>query len=75
MILKAAVEHEKAVQAIDGHRECKNCVVTFLVMSQLFTFTRSCADFRDPTAVCRMIGSNPYRLGSPPTQTKVSHNL
>jgi hypothetical protein len=32
--LKAAVEREKAVQAIDGHRKCKNGVVTFLVMSQ-----------------------------------------
>jgi len=31
--LKAAVE--KAVQAIDVHREWKNCVVTFWVMSQL----------------------------------------
>jgi hypothetical protein len=35
MILKAAVEREKAVQAIDGRRECKkNGEVTFLVMSQ-----------------------------------------
>jgi hypothetical protein len=34
LILKAAVKREKAVQAIDGHRECKNCVVTFWVMSQ-----------------------------------------
>ena len=32
--LKAAVEREKAVQAIDVHRECNNCVVTFWVMSQ-----------------------------------------
>jgi hypothetical protein len=32
--LKAAVAREKAVQAIDGHRECKNCMVTFWVMSQ-----------------------------------------
>jgi hypothetical protein len=32
--LKAAVEREKAVQAIDGHREWKNGVVTFCVMSQ-----------------------------------------
>jgi hypothetical protein len=54
--LKAAVEREKAVQAIDVHRECKNCVVTFWVMSQLFHFlgaSRGCADFRDPTAVFR----------------------
>jgi len=28
-ILKAAVEREKAVQAVDAHREFKNCVVTF----------------------------------------------
>jgi hypothetical protein len=56
--LKAAVEREKAVQAIDVHRECKNCVVTFWVMSQLFHFlgaSRGCADFRDPTAVFRLI--------------------
>ena len=32
--LKAAVEREKAVQAIDVHRECTNCVVTFWVMNQ-----------------------------------------
>jgi hypothetical protein len=54
--LKAAVEREKAVQAIDGHRECKNCVVTFWVMSQLLHFlgaSRGCTDFRDPTAVFR----------------------
>ncbi len=30
--LKAAVEREKAVQAIDVHRECKNGVVTFWVV-------------------------------------------
>jgi len=29
IILKAAVEREKAVQAIDVRRECTNCVVTF----------------------------------------------
>ncbi len=55
--LKAAVEREKAVQAIDVHRECKNCVVTFWVMSQLLHFlgaSRGCADFRDPTAVFRL---------------------
>jgi len=33
--LKAAVAREKAMQAIDVHREWKNCVVTFWVMSQL----------------------------------------
>jgi hypothetical protein len=32
--LKTAVEQEKAVQAIDVHREFNNCVVTFGVMSQ-----------------------------------------
>jgi hypothetical protein len=34
LILKAAVEREKAVQAIEVHREWKICVVTFWVMSQ-----------------------------------------
>jgi hypothetical protein len=54
--LKAAVEREKAVQAIDVHREWKNCVVTFWVMSQFSHFlgaSKGCADFRDPTAVFR----------------------
>ena len=57
-ILKAAVEREKAVQAIDVHRECTNCVVTFWVMSQILYFlgaSRGCADFRDPTAVFMFI--------------------
>jgi len=52
MNLKTAVEREKAVQAIDVHRELKNCVVTFWVMSQIFNSlgaSRGCADFRDPT--------------------------
>jgi hypothetical protein len=35
MILKATVEREKAVQAIDVHREWKNGVVTLWVLSQL----------------------------------------
>ncbi len=55
--LQAAVGREKAVQAIDVHRECKNCMVTFWVMSHLSHFlgaSRGCADFRDPTAVCRL---------------------
>ena len=55
--LKTAVGREKAVQAIDGHRECINCVVTFWVMSQFLHFlgaSRGCADFRDPTAVFRL---------------------
>ena len=55
--LKAAVEREKDVQAIDVHREFKNCVVTFWVMSQLLNFlgaSRGCADFRDSTAVFRL---------------------
>ena len=54
--LKAAVGREKAVQAIDVHRECINCVVTFGVMNQFLHFlgaARGCADFRDPTAVFR----------------------
>ena len=57
--LKAAVERETAVQAIDVHREFKNCVVTFWVMSQFLHFlgaSRGCADFRDPTAVFRLRG-------------------
>jgi hypothetical protein len=32
--LKATIEREKAVQAIAGHKEWKNCVVTFWVLSQ-----------------------------------------
>jgi len=55
--LKTAVGREKAVQAIDVHRELKNCVVTFWVMSQFFHSlgaSRDCADFRDPTAVFRV---------------------
>ncbi len=59
--LKAAVEREKAVQAIDVHREFKNCVVTFWVMSQFLHFrgvSRGCADFRDPTAVLRLNGDS-----------------
>ena len=47
--LKAAVEREKAVQAIDVAREFTNCVVTFWVMSQFLNFlgaSRGCADFR-----------------------------
>jgi len=54
--LKAAVEREKAVQAIDVYRERNNCVVTLWVMSQFLHFlgmSRGCADFRDPTAVFR----------------------
>ena len=69
--LKAAVEREKAVQAIGVHRECKNCVVTFWVMSQWFHFlgaSRGCADFRDPTTVFRLmkqgrnVGEIPLKL-------------
>ena len=67
--LKAAVEREKAVQAIDVHREWKNCVVTFWVMSQFLHFlgaSRGCADFRVPTVV---LGSR--RLTRPEQQVKV----
>jgi len=45
-----AVGREKAVQAIDVHRELKNCVVTFWVMSQFFHFlgaSRGRVDFRN----------------------------
>jgi len=55
--LKAEVEREKAVQAIDVPREWTNCVVTLRVMSQFFHFlgaSRGCADFRDPTTVFRL---------------------
>ncbi len=55
--LKTAVEREKAVQAIDVQREWTHCVVTFWVMSQCVHFldaSRGCADFRDPTAICRL---------------------
>ncbi len=58
IILKTVVGREKAVQAIDVHRKYKNCVVTFWVMSQILYFlgaSRGCADFRDPTAVFRII--------------------
>jgi hypothetical protein len=59
IILKTAVEREKAVQAIDVHREFKNCVVTLWVMSQFLNFLGACcADFRDPTAVFRIIHHN-----------------
>ena len=57
-----AVEREKAVQAIDVHREFNNCVVTLWVMSQFLNFlgaSRCCADFRDPTAVFRFKVQNP----------------
>ena len=45
------------MQAIDVHREFKNCMGTFWVMSQFLHFlgaSRGCADFRDPTAVFRL---------------------
>ncbi len=54
IILKTAVEHEKAVQAIVVHREFENCVVTLWVMSHFSNFldaARDCAVFRDPTAL------------------------
>ena len=57
-ILKTAVGREKAVQAIDVQRECTNYVVTFWVMSRFVHFlgaSRDCADFRDPTAVFRIM--------------------
>jgi len=58
LILKTAVGREKAVQAIDVHREWTHCVVTFSVMSRFVHFlgaSRDCADFRDPTAVFRLM--------------------
>ncbi len=62
--LKTAVEREQAVQTIDVHRECTNCVVTFLVMNQLVTFTRGCEDFGDPTAVFRLKDNKKYDVSS-----------
>jgi len=67
MILKTAVGREKAVQVIDVHRELKNCVVTFWVISPFFHFlgaSRGCADFRDPTAVFRMIDRRQRKSGA-----------
>ena len=64
MILKTAVGREKAAQTIDVHREFKNCVVTFWVMSQFLDFldaSRGCADFRDPTAVFKIIDKGETR--------------
>ena len=52
--LKTAVGCEKAVQAIDVHRNFTNCVITFVGDESIFTFTRGRADFRDPTAVFRL---------------------
>jgi hypothetical protein len=58
MILETAVGREKDVQDIDVHGEFEKRVVTLLVMSAFSYFpgaSRACADFRDPTAVSRMI--------------------
>ncbi len=55
--LKTAVVRENAVQAIEVHREWKDCVATFWVMSQFLHFlgaSRGCADIRDSTAVFRI---------------------
>jgi len=59
MNLKAAVGREQTVQAIDRQRECKNCMVTFGVMSRLLHFqgtSRGCADFCVLIAVFKMKG-------------------
>jgi hypothetical protein len=63
IILETAVGREKDVQDIDVHGEFEKRVVTLLVMSAFSNFpgaSRACADFRDPTAVFRII-LRPYR--------------
>ena len=59
--LENAVECEKDVQDIDVHGEFEKHVVTLLVMSGYSNFSvmrqpeasRTCADFRNPTAFSR----------------------
>jgi hypothetical protein len=56
--LETAVGREKDVQDIDVHGEFEKRVVTLLVMSAFSNFpgaSRACADFRDPTAVSRIM--------------------
>jgi hypothetical protein len=51
---------KKDVQDIDVHGEFEKRVVTLLVMSAFSNFpgaSRACADFRDPTAVSRIMGT------------------
>jgi hypothetical protein len=58
IILETAVGREKDVQDIDVHGEFEKRVVTLLVMSVFSNFpgaSRACADFRDPTAVSRIM--------------------
>ena len=58
IILETAVEHGKAVPAIDVHRACSNCAITFWVMNQFLHFlgaARGWTDIRDPIAVFRII--------------------
>jgi hypothetical protein len=58
IILETAVGREKDVQDIDVHGEFEKRVVTLLVMSAFSNFpgaSRACADFRDPTAVSRIM--------------------
>jgi hypothetical protein len=50
------------VQDIDVHGGFEKRVVTLLVMSAFLNFpgaSRACADFRDPTAVFRIIYQQP----------------
>jgi hypothetical protein len=58
IILETAVGREKDVQDIDVHGEFEKRVVTLLVMSAFSNFpgaSRACADFRDPTAISRIM--------------------
>jgi hypothetical protein len=56
--LEVAVGREKDVQDIGVHGKFEKRVVTLLVMSAFSNFPgapRACADFRDPTAVSRIM--------------------
>ena len=58
IILETAVGREKDVQALDVPGEFEKFVVTLLVMRSFSNFSgasRACADFRDPTAVSRIM--------------------
>ena len=56
--LETAVGREKDVQALDVPGGFEKFVVTLLVMRSFSNFSgasRACADFRDPTAVSRIM--------------------
>jgi hypothetical protein len=76
IILETAVGREKDVQDIDVHGEFEKRVVTLLVMSAFSNFpgaSRACADFRDPTAVSRIMRSQ-NRLTTSSTGAVSSHS-